>query len=223
MVKTQITPKATAPVIPEVINKSAQLVKVETLKRYPGNARIGDVDTIVESIRANGFYGSLIVQKTTRFVLVGNHSLDAAIECGMSRVPVTWVDVDVETARRINLVDNRSAERGDTDYDQLRSELQELTDLVGSGFDEDDLEAMLTHTKPRAPAKEKRAGTYPIAAVPNERYEYLIILSTNRADWDYLRDAFHLGKCEDNASGRVGVGHVVKFEDFKRRWTAGDD
>ena len=87
-----------------------ELVKVERLVPHPENPRRGNVDAVVESIRTNGFYGALVVQRSTRHVLAGNHRLLAARQLGMDEDPVAWVDCDDERARRILVADNRSSD-----------------------------------------------------------------------------------------------------------------
>ncbi|MGW5925266.1 hypothetical protein ACWF2L_03330 [Streptomyces anulatus] len=52
------------------------------LKPYPGNAKVGDVDVILDSLRRNGQYRSLVIRETpTRkgpfTILAGNHTADA--------------------------------------------------------------------------------------------------------------------------------------------------
>ena len=123
-----------------------ELCPVDELVEYPGNARRGDLGLIAESIRRNGFYGVVVRQKSTGYVLVGNHRFKAAKIAGLDRVPVQTVDVDDQTARRINLVDNRSNQIAGFDELQL-VELLTLTvdedDLAGTGFSMDDFHQLV--------------------------------------------------------------------------------
>jgi ParB-like chromosome segregation protein Spo0J len=89
-----------------------ELVPVEQLVEHPANPRRGDVDAIVAAIAANGWHGALLVQRSTRRVLAGNHRLRAARALGMPEVPVLWADVDELTARRILVADNRASDLG---------------------------------------------------------------------------------------------------------------
>lgn len=112
---------------------------------YPQNAKQGDIRAIRESIRKNGFYGTLIVQKSTGYILVGNHRYKAGMLEGMTEFPVTLLDIDDQHARRINLADNRTAELGDYDRDALALLLQQQHDedtLVGTGWLESDLKRL---------------------------------------------------------------------------------
>jgi DNA modification methylase len=130
-----------------IINKDLELVPVGELKLHPRNPRRGDVGLIQESILANGFYGVVVAQKSTGYVLAGNHRLKAAIEAGMEKVPVIWVDVDDERALRILLADNRTSDIAGYDDRQLAELLKELSALpdqfLGTGYDSDALDALL--------------------------------------------------------------------------------
>lgn len=130
----------------KILNDTYTLAPVRELRCHPRNPNQGDVGAIVASIRASGFYGALVVQRSTGYVLAGNHRLRAAIECGLEHVPVTWVECDERTATKILLADNRTAELATRDAQVLAGLLQELAledDLGGTGYDGDDLDALL--------------------------------------------------------------------------------
>lgn len=126
-----------------IINESTETVRIDQLDTHPNNPRSGDVGAIHESMRVHGFYGTVIVQRSTGYVLAGNHRLLAARQAGMAEIPVTFVDVDDETALRILISDNRSSDLGSYDDSELLDILQQLDStpqgLDGLGYDTDDL------------------------------------------------------------------------------------
>jgi ParB-like chromosome segregation protein Spo0J len=117
------------------------------LKAHPDNPRQGDISAIAGSIQKNGWYGTIVAQRSTGYVLAGNHRLMAAKSIGMETVPVYWVDVDDEQANRILLADNRASDLATYDDSALADILANLVDtdlgLTGTGFDDADLEALL--------------------------------------------------------------------------------
>lgn len=143
----------------QIINESTELVDVRSLSPHPRNPNIGDVGQIAESIRTNGFYGAIIAQRSTGHILVGHHRYAAAVEEGASEVPVTWVDVDDTHALKILLADNRTAEFGKRDEERLAellSELQTLDSLAGTGYGDQDLDALIqTVGTPEVPEEFK--------------------------------------------------------------------
>jgi len=115
-----------------------ELVSLNELKRFPGNAREGDIGAISESLRLLGQYRPIVVNKRTNEILKGNHTAAAASALGWTQIAVVWVDVDQEQATRIVLADNRTADKATYDNDLLLSTLESLDTLDGTGFDQED-------------------------------------------------------------------------------------
>lgn len=132
---------------PGIINTEARLTPIGELERHPDNPRRGVTPAIIESIRTTGFYGALIAQTSTNRVLAGNHRLDAAKAAGLEAIPVIYVDVDDQTARRILLADNRTSDLGTYDLDHLAALLETVAaddpTMTGTGYQPDDLTSLL--------------------------------------------------------------------------------
>lgn len=146
-------------------NNTANIGQAETLPitdvhLYDRNPRHGDVQAIKSSMLANGIFRPIIVNKGTHTgkpnqVLAGNHSLKAMRELASdnpddsrwSTIKVWMVDVDEEHAAKIVLADNRTADLGSYDNEELVGLLEGLKDnLDGTGYEEDDLSALLDLT-----------------------------------------------------------------------------
>ncbi|MGW8602994.1 hypothetical protein ACWGLB_29095 [Streptomyces sp. NPDC055893] len=151
-------------------------IPLDQLTPFPGNAKRGNVEAIVESLRRNGQYRSLVVREVENgplIVLAGNHTMqafaahgagDCGIKvkagrgmqpCGICGNAPDWdnaprcevVHCDEDTARRINIVDNRAADLGTYDFEALADLLGGLDDLEGTGYtprDVEDITALLT-------------------------------------------------------------------------------
>lgn len=129
-----------------VVNGDHEMVAVGDLTTHPGNPRRGDLASVKASIEVNGFYGTIVAQRSTGYVLAGNHRLMAARELGMSEVPVVWVDCDDTRARAILAADNRTSELGGFDSEALATLLEGLRiedALVGTGYNQDDISVLL--------------------------------------------------------------------------------
>jgi hypothetical protein len=122
-------------------------VPLAELARFPGNARRGNTEEIRASLRRNGQYRALVVRDTGDglVILAGNHTRDA-IEAEHHTVArceiVTCTD---DEATRINLADNRVAEKGAGYDDEALAELLASLndDFDGSGWEADDLDDLL--------------------------------------------------------------------------------
>lgn len=185
-------------------------VALDKLTPFPGNAKRGDVDLILASLRRNGQYRGLVVRETDHgplVVLAGNHTAQALSAhgpgpcdyrarvgdedrpCGICQNE-PWdpsarceiVTCDDDTARRINLVDNRSAEKGTYDRDALAELLSYVDDdLDGTGYTDADIQLLIAPP----PSLEELADTYgtpedgdfwPVLRIrvsPEERDEFL--------------------------------------------------
>lgn len=123
-----------------------EYVPAESIKVHPENPRQGDVAVIEQSIQRNGVYQPVVVQRSTGFIVVGNHRYLAMRNRGIDQIPVIWRDVDDQAAHRIMLADNRTSELGDYDSEQLVALLEGLGgDLDGTGYTEDRLDDLLAY------------------------------------------------------------------------------
>lgn len=123
-----------------------RMVPLELLQPYPGNARHGDRDVLVESLEANGQYRSLVVRPDGEgfTVLCGNNTLAALEHRGDTAARCEIVACDDATALRVNLVDNAANDKATYD-DRARAALLELLDgeLSGSGYGEDEADTII--------------------------------------------------------------------------------
>jgi hypothetical protein len=118
-------------------------VLAETLKEYPGNPRKGNIDKIAESLIANGQYKPIVIQESTGYVLVGNHTLKAIKQLGWDFVDVVELDVNDEEAKRIVLADNRTSDESTYDYNLLGEMLKSMPTLQGTGYDQAALDQLI--------------------------------------------------------------------------------
>jgi len=146
-----------------------KILPVKSLILHPDNARQGNVDVIAESIKTNGFYGALIVQKSSNYVIAGNHRLLAAMTLEMDSVPCIVLDVPDSVARKILLADNRTSDLAVYDESALIDLLVELEgDISGTGYSESDIQELIDdlclfdESKPTAQIKK----TSPLLRLP---------------------------------------------------------
>lgn len=122
-------------------------IPLAQLTRFPGNARYGNVAAIRQSLKRNGQYRALIVRDTGNalVILAGNHTYDALRANGHRTGRCEVLTCDDQTARRINLADNRTAELGGTDQDALAELLSYLDgDYEGTGYTAEEVERLIS-------------------------------------------------------------------------------
>ncbi|MGO4984924.1 6-carboxytetrahydropterin synthase, partial [Collinsella sp. Sow4_E3] len=123
-----------------------QTIPTNQLHTHHKNPRRGDVQATADSLRVNGQFRPIVVNRGTHTgrpmeVLAGNHTLMAArdlAEEGVSdfaELDCYVVDVDEDQATRIVLADNRTADIGSYDNEELLALLETLGDeLDDVGF-----------------------------------------------------------------------------------------
>lgn len=157
-------------------------VKVDDLQSHPRNPRKGNVDVIAESIKVNGFYGVILTQASTGYILAGNHRWKAAKQLGMTHVPVMALDVDDDAALKILLADNRTADKSTYDNDELASLLKDVlssSDLSGTGWTAGDLDKLIGDTIDIADQREGKdldvmERTYVLLTAPLDKHDEIM-------------------------------------------------
>lgn len=118
------------------------------IQEHPRNPNNGDVDQLKTVITANGFYGAIIVEKSSGNILAGNHRYKALVELGEEHIPVTFVDGSFaeQLEERILLADNKTGQDAILDDElalELLNELADADNIVGSGYDAAEIAAMI--------------------------------------------------------------------------------
>jgi len=128
-------------------------VKIKEIKNHPANARVGDIDSLIDSLDAHGQYKPLLVQKSTGYILAGNHTYKALKEMGTEQVDVIFLDVSDTKAKEIMLIDNKTSDNAEYDdkklYDLLNSE---GIDITATGYDYNEYERLKENYENRAEA-----------------------------------------------------------------------
>lgn len=142
---------------PPIESLAVSSVPVEDVAPHPRNVREGDVGAISVSLEQFGQYRPIVVQRQTpdgqprMLILAGSHTWMAAKAIARESIDAVLIDVDDVTALRIMLADNRTHDLGRDRADDLATLLAELdaaVGLLGTGFDGDDLDALIRRTAP---------------------------------------------------------------------------
>lgn len=171
-------------------------VSLEDLEPFPGNARRGNVDLILDSLRANGQYKPLTVRRhgDALTVLAGNHTLLAllrheeddraacadwelsndrpcqiciAVDRDDPTALAHLIECDDATATRINLIDNKAADEGDYDRQAVDALVASLEgDLVGTGYDESEADRFAAEAVADVDAEPASDGPLPADRLP---------------------------------------------------------
>lgn len=126
-------------------------VSINEPQLLKGNPRVGDIESIAKSLKRFKQRKPIIVQRQSKEVIAGNHTLQAARRLGWTQIAVLWTDDDEATAKAFALADNRTAELGAYDDDALAAMIADVLEadealLEDASYTLDDLEALLGET-----------------------------------------------------------------------------
>lgn len=111
-------------------------VSIDKIKPYANNPRKNDeaVDKVVRSIKDYGFQQPIVVDKDG-VIIVGHTRLKAAQKLKMDTVPVVYADLPEDKANEYRLVDNKTNEFAEWDFDLLDIELDSLPEFDAEFYD----------------------------------------------------------------------------------------
>ncbi len=109
------------------------------------------IPKVVESLRRFGFGAPIVARKADRTVIAGHTRLAAALELGLTEVPVRYLDLSEAEAHALALADNRLGEEAEWDAELLAEVLGELraaeVKVEGLGFTDEELDAIIDGAK----------------------------------------------------------------------------
>jgi len=158
-------------------------VDVNELKEFPNNARIGNVREIYESLLQNGQYRPLVVNRKDNIILAGNHTFQAIKRLGWAKALVWYVDVNDKQAKQIVLVDNKLNDDATYDYTKLEKaikELQDVSDLIGTGYTQKAVDDLLASVKTEIPEPEMKEDKPKEEANVNPVFDVVLLLDDER-------------------------------------------
>jgi site-specific DNA-methyltransferase (adenine-specific) len=122
------------------------VVPIESVTLHPNNPRRGDVEAVAASLERFGQQKPIVVQRSSGFVVAGNHLVKAARSLGWTEIAANVEELDDATAVGFMLADNRTADLGGYDDALLAAILAEqdaAANLAATGYDTDDVAAIL--------------------------------------------------------------------------------
>lgn len=136
--------------------------ELETLRPHPRNYKNhpdDQLDHIAASLRENGFYKNVVIARDGT-ILAGHGVVQAAKRVGLKRVPVRRLDVNPTDPRALKIVagDNEIGRLAETDDRALTLMLKDIKEsdlsLLGTGFDEKMLAALVMVSRPAAEIRD---------------------------------------------------------------------
>ncbi|MHC4395628.1 MAG: ParB N-terminal domain-containing protein [Planctomycetota bacterium] len=183
------------------------LFDIDKLILDPDNARehpFRNIDAITRSIKLFGIRKPVVASADTKIVYAGNATVEAALNLGITELPVAWIpeDTPVEICKAYAIADNRSAELAEWNFQQLETTLDDINiELENLGFDEQELEELLAAN-----------------AQDDDREETFDVTEAMEAEVEPLTQTGDIWLCGKH---RVMCGDSTKAEDVERLMNGG--
>ena len=132
-----------------------ETINVSELKEHPRNYKQHpeqQLEHIIKSIEEHGFYRNIVIAKDNT-ILAGHGVALACKSMGKQKVPVIRLDIDSDSTQALKVLtsDNEIGNLAMVDDRQLSEVLKDILDddldLTGTGFNEDQLSALIYTTR----------------------------------------------------------------------------
>lgn len=113
------------------MSNKLQIINVTEIIPYENNPRINDhaIDRVIESIKEFGFTNPILLDKDN-VIIAGHTRYEAALKLNYSQVPCIYLsDLSEEQVKAYRLVDNKTSEFAEWDFEKLMQELDEINDI----------------------------------------------------------------------------------------------
>lgn len=203
---------------PKPLSMEIVEMTTEQLKPFAGNPRrISDeaYAGLKESISRWGMIQPIVWNQSTQRIVGGHQRLRILLEKGVEATPVVVVDIPDETEEKaLNVALNNPRIQG-----QFSAELQEILDEIENAmpdvYDLLNMPAISFDGEIEEPEEEDPTLEIEIPEMellPFESYDYVVIISRDRMDFEWLCEKFGLKQV--NASKipsrkKIGLGRVV--------------
>lgn len=195
-----------------------ELIDITKLTPHPRNYKTHPPDQLAhisESIKQHGFYRNVVIARDGT-ILAGHGVVQAASQIGITHVPVFRLDLAFDDPRALKVLasDNELPKFAETDdrmlSDILRSiSLDDPMGLLGTGFDEQALAALVMVTRPASEIADFSAAAEWVG-MP----EYIDGIDKLRLVVTFKNEAERLALCE-----KIGIKPTARGKSvWSARW-----
>jgi ParB family transcriptional regulator, chromosome partitioning protein len=197
--------------------------KISDLKKYEKNNKKHpekQIEKIVASIKEYGFKNPVLIDKND--VIISGHGRTLAAErIGMQEVPcIDCSDLNAKQVKALRLMDNKSAELAEWDFDNIKAELEELKleefDIDLTGFEMADISGVED--------SEEYGTEFSLPDGDKAPFQQMTFtLADSQAE--FIKEAIRKIKEEkpiietfgnENSNGNALYGVVLQWEELKR-------
>jgi hypothetical protein len=147
------------------MEEKSKLIAISVLKPHPKNYQKHDeeqLNHIIKSIEEHGVYRNVVIARDNT-ILAGHGVVEAMQKMGRKKVAVIKLDLDPNEPRALKVLtgDNeigRLAMKDERLLTEMLREIKTTDNLLGTGFDEQSLAALLLVTRPASEIADLNAA-----------------------------------------------------------------
>lgn len=201
-------------------NMEVSYIDVDTLipaEYNPRRITPADRKDIKESLNKFGFAVPVIVNSNPerKNIIIGGHQrvLVAKEDLGYKEVPCVFRNLSLEKEKELNIRLNKNQGRWDTEVLQAYFDKDWLKNV---GFLDADLAFWVSDFQKKFDSITNKNCDLPIIPKFSEKYDCVVIISTNSTDTSFLKTALGITKCQSYKNTRTGEGMVITVEQLKK-------
>lgn len=201
-------------------NMEVSYIDVDTLipaEYNPRRITAADRKDIKESLNKFGFAVPVIVNSNPerKNIIIGGHQrvLVAKEDLGYKEVPCVFRNLSLEKEKELNIRLNKNQGRWDTEVLQAYFDKDWLKNV---GFLDADLAFWVSDFQKKFDSITNKNCDLPIIPKFSEKYDCVVIISTNSTDTSFLKTALGITKCQSYKNTRTGEGMVITVEQLKK-------
>lgn len=184
----------------------------------PRNTTEEERQAIRASLKRFGFVDPVIVNRhpDRMNIIVGGHQrVKEAKVLGYKEVPCVFVELTLDLERELNVRLNKNTGHFDEGKLAMHFTREFLKEV---GFKDKELAFFLTEYEKRFNAVNNSNCEMPIVPKFSEKYDAVIIVSTNSIDTSFLETALKIDTARSYKNSRTGKAMVITVEQFKEAW-----
>jgi len=198
-----------------------QYVDIDSLipaEYNPRNTTEEEKQAIRASIKRFGLVDPIIVNKhpDRENIIIGGHQrVKEAKAIGYTQVPCVFVELSLDLERELNVRLNKNTGHFDEGMLSMHFTREFLKEV---GFKDKELSFFLTEYEKQFNSVNNSNCEMPIVPKFSEKYDAVIIVSTNSIDTSFLETALKIDTARSYKNSRTGKAMVITVEQFKEAW-----
>lgn len=193
---------------------AAFAVPIDSVLPHPDNMRYGNIEAIATSLARYGQVRPIVVQKSTNYIVAGNHTHASAQTLGWDQIAAAFVDMDDKTALAYLIADNKTSDLGAYHRERLVGALQRMADvgwLSQTLWSADELDSLFAMTEAAIVTPEQFSGTFALSEAQIKAFQERAQKSGAEVGHKRFREVPLLLREDDH---RLFIENVSKLEVF---------